>query len=63
MHLPAEQLRYVFLISAILCGFFGDVFGKNFGSNPRLASSSLIASYLTGIGTLAAWIVIVKRLS
>jgi malonate transporter and related proteins len=61
-HLPAQQMRYVILISAMPCGFFGVVFGKGFGSSPKLASSGLIASYLLGIGTLAAWIVIVNHL-
>jgi malonate transporter and related proteins len=60
--LPVEQMRYVILISAMPCGFFGAVFGKAFGSSPRLASSGLIASYLIGIATLAAWIVIVNHL-
>jgi malonate transporter len=60
--LPAEQMRYVILISAMPCGFFGVVFGKGVGSSPKLASSGLIASYLLGIGTLAAWIVIVNHL-
>jgi malonate transporter and related proteins len=60
LHLPSEQMRYVILISAMPCGFFGAVFGKGFGSSPKLASSGLIASYLIGIGTLAAWIVIVS---
>jgi malonate transporter and related proteins len=62
LHLDAEVLRYVVLISAMPCGFFGPVFGKGFGSSPKLASSGLIASYLFGIGTLAAWIVIVDHL-
>jgi malonate transporter len=61
-HLPAEQVRYVILISAIPCGFFGVVFGKSVSSSPKLASSSLIASYLLGIATLAAWIMIVNHL-
>lgn len=62
LHLPTEQMRYVILISAMPCGFFGAVFGKGFGSSPKLASSGLIASYLIGIGTLAAWIVLVNHL-
>ncbi len=62
LHLPTEQMRYVILISAMPCGFFGAVFGKGFGSSPKLASSGLIGSYLIGIGTLAAWIVIVDHL-
>ena len=59
LHLPLEQMRYVVLISAMPCGFFGDVFGKVFDANPRLASSGLIASHVVSVGTLAAWIVIV----
>ena len=61
IHLNIEQTRYVTLISAMPCGFFGVVFGKDFDSNPKLASSGLIASYLVGVGSLAAWIVIVNH--
>jgi malonate transporter len=63
MRLPVEQMRYVTLIGAVPCGFFGVVFGKRFGSNPPLASSALIASYVAGIPTLAVWIALVNRLS
>jgi malonate transporter and related proteins len=62
IHLSIDPVRYVTLISAIPCGFFGVVFGKNFNSSPAVASSGLIASYAIGIGTLAAWIVIVDHL-
>ena len=62
IHLSIEQTRYVTLISAIPCGFFGVLFGKEFDSSPKLASSGLIASYVIGIGTLAAWIVIVNHI-
>jgi malonate transporter and related proteins len=62
IHLSIEQMRYVTLISAMPCGFFGVVFGKNFNSSPKVASSGLIASYAIGVGTLAAWIVIVNHL-
>ncbi|MBB5063066.1 AEC family transporter [Granulicella mallensis] len=62
IHLSIDQMRYVTLISAMPCGFFGVVFGRDFDSSPRLASSSLIASYVIGVGTLAAWIVIVNHL-
>jgi malonate transporter len=62
MHLSIDQIRFVTLINAIPCGFFGAVFGKGFGSNPKILSSGLIASYLIGIATLAAWIVIVDQL-
>lgn len=60
--LSIEQTRYVTLISALPCGFFGVVFGKGFDACPQLASSGLIASYIVGVATLAAWIVIVDRL-
>jgi predicted permease len=62
IRLPIEQTRYITLISAMPCGFFGTVFGKGFGSSPKLASSGLIASYGIGIVTLAVWIVIVNHL-
>ena len=62
IHLPLQQTRYVTLISAMPCGFFGAVFGKSFDVCPRLVSSSLIASYLVGVVTLAGWIVIVNHL-
>jgi malonate transporter and related proteins len=62
IHLNIEQTRYVTLISAMPCGFFGVVFGRDFDSNSKLASSGLIASYLVGVGSLAAWIVIVNHI-
>jgi malonate transporter and related proteins len=62
LHLSMEQTRYVTLICAIPCGFFGLVFGKAFGSSPQLASSGLIASYIASVATLPAWIVIVNHL-
>jgi malonate transporter len=62
LHLSMEQTRYVTLICAIPCGFFGLVFGKAFGSSPQLASSGLIASYIVGVATLPVWIVIVNHL-
>ena len=40
IHLNIEQTRYVTLISAMPCGFFGVVFGRDFDSNPQLASST-----------------------
>jgi malonate transporter and related proteins len=63
LHLSMEQTRYVTLICAIPCGFFGLVFGKAFGSSPQLASSGLIASYIASVATLPVWIVIVNHLS
>jgi predicted permease len=62
LHLSIEQTRYVTLICAIPCGFFGLVFGKAFGSSPQLASSGLIASYIASVATLPVWIVIVNHL-
>jgi malonate transporter and related proteins len=62
IHLSIEQMRYATLISAIPCVFFGVVFGESFNASPKVASSGLIASYAIGVGTLAAWIVIVNRL-
>jgi predicted permease len=61
-HLSIEQTRYVTVICAIPCGFFGRVFGKAFGSTPQLASSGLIASYIVSVATLPVWIVIVNHL-
>jgi malonate transporter and related proteins len=63
MNLSVEQIRYVTLIGAIPCGFFGVVFGKRFGSSPPLASSSLISSYIVGIPTLAVWIAVINHLN
>ena len=60
--LPLEQTRYVVLIGAIPCGFFGVVFGKSFDATPAVASSSLIASTLAGVLTLAGWIVLSSHL-
>jgi predicted permease len=62
LHLTLDQTRYVTLICAIPCGFFGLVFGKAFGSTPQLASSGLIASYIVSVVTLPVWIVIVNHL-
>lgn len=60
--LPIEQTRYVVLICAIPCGFFGVVFGKGYDSTPQTASSSLIVSYIAGVFTLAGWIIFLNRL-
>jgi len=62
VHLSLDQTRYVTLISAIPCGFFGIVFGKGYNINPKLASSGLIESYVLSVLTLAVWIVIVQHL-
>jgi len=63
MQLPIEQVRYITLIAAIPCGFFGLVFGERFGSNPKLASAGLIVSYAASIATLALWIAFINRLT
>ena len=63
LSLPLEAIRAVVLISAIPCGFFGIVFGKGFDATPEVASSSLIASYVIGIFTLAGWIIFLSHLS
>jgi malonate transporter and related proteins len=60
--MPLEQTKYVVLLSAIPCGFFGILFGESFDATPEVASSSLIASTVLGIFTLAAWIVFLDRL-
>ena len=63
MGLPINEMRYATLISAMPCGFFGPVFGRRFGANPQLASSGLIASYLSSVATLPAWIAILNHLA
>ena len=63
MGLPIEEIRYATLISAMPCGFFGPVFGRRFGADPQLASSGLIASYLSSVATLPAWIAILNHLA
>jgi malonate transporter and related proteins len=60
--MPLEQTKYVVLLSAIPCGFFGILFGEGFDATPEVASSSLIASTVLGIVTLAGWIVLLDQL-
>jgi malonate transporter len=60
--LPLEQARYVVLLSAIPCGFFGILFGEGCNATPEVASSTLIASTVLGIFTLAGWIVFLDHL-
>ena len=50
------------LTRAIPSGFFGVLFGKGFDATPEVASSSLIASTLLSIFTLAGWIVLLSHL-
>ncbi len=59
---PLEQTRFAVLLSAIPSGFFGILFGKGFDATPEVASSSLIASTLLSIFTLAGWIVLLSHL-
>jgi malonate transporter len=60
--MPLEQTKFVVLQSAIPCGFFGILFGESFDATPEVASSSLIASTVFGILTLAGWIVFLEHL-
>jgi len=62
LRLSLDEIRFTVLISAIPCGFFGLVFGKGFNATPPTASSSLIASYVLGIFTLAGWIIFLGQL-
>src|SRR5580693_2413281 len=62
LRMPLEQTKYVVLLSAIPSGFFGILFGEGFDATPQVASSSLIASTVLGIFTLAGWIVFLDRL-
>ena len=57
------QRDYVVLLSAIPCGFFGVVFGKNFPyAVPQVANAILIASYIAGLFTMSGWMVLVTHL-
>ena len=60
--MPLEETRFVVLLSAIPSGFFGILFGKGFDATPEVASSSLVASTVLSIVTLAGWIVFLSRL-
>src|SRR5580692_59717 len=62
MAMPLQQTKYIVLLSAGPCGFFGILFGEGFDATPEVASSSLIASTVLGIFTLAGWIVFLDRL-
>src|SRR5260221_646096 len=62
LSMPLEQTRFAVLLSAIPSGFFGILFGKGFDATPEVASSSLIASTLLSIFTLAGWIVLLSHL-
>jgi len=60
--MPLEQTRFAILLSAIPSGFFGVLFGKGFDAATETASSSLIASTVLSIFTLAGWIVLLSQL-
>jgi malonate transporter and related proteins len=60
-HMSPDQVRDITIISAIPGGFFGLVFGKSFNALPDAASSGVIASYVGGAITLAAWMLIVAK--
>jgi malonate transporter len=62
MGMPLAQTRYVVLLSALPSGFFGILFGEGFDATPKVASSSLIASTVLGIFTLAGWIILLSHL-
>jgi malonate transporter and related proteins len=59
--MPKEQTRWVVLLCAIPCGFFGILFGEPIKATPVVASSGLIASTVLGIFTLAGWIVLLSH--
>jgi malonate transporter len=62
LRMPLDQTRYLVLLSAISCGFFGILFGEGFDATPDVASSSLIASTVLSIFTLAGWIILLSHL-
>ena len=62
LRMPLEQTRFAVLLSAIPSGFFGILFGKGFDATPEAASSSLIATTVLSIFTLAGWIVLLGHL-
>ena len=61
LRMPLDETKYVVLICAIPCGFFGVLFGESFHTTPEVASSCLVASTVFGIFTLAGWIVILSH--
>jgi len=60
--LQVEQTKYLVLLSAMSCGFFGILFGEGFDATPEVASSSLIASTVLSIFSLAGWIILLSHL-
>jgi malonate transporter len=57
-----DEIRDITLICAIPAGFFGLVFGKRFNATPETASSAVIASYVVGALSLAAWMLVLAKL-
>ena len=63
IRMEPHQRDYVVLLSAVPCGFFGVVFGKNFpNAVPQVANASLIASYIAGLFTMSGWMVLLSHL-
>src|SRR5580658_1244530 len=62
LRMPLEQTKWVVLLCAIPCGFFGILFGEAFKATPEVASSGLVASTVLGIFTLAGWIVLLSHM-
>jgi malonate transporter len=60
--MSVEQTKYVVLLAAIPSGFFGILFGEGFDATPTVAGSSLIATSVLGIFTLAGWIILLSHL-
>jgi malonate transporter and related proteins len=59
IRMEPHQRDYVVLLSAVPCGFFGIVFGKNFpNAVPQVANGSLIASLFT----MSGWMVLLGHL-
>lgn len=59
MHVPEPLAGQVVLLVAIPAGFFGLVFGANYGSRPAVAGSTLVASSVLSIVTLSIAIAVV----
>lgn len=60
-HMSHDEIRHITIICAIPAGFFGLVFGRNFGATPETASSALIASYGVGAFSLSAWMLVMTK--
>jgi malonate transporter len=60
MGMPTTIAGEAVLLTAIPAGFFGLVFGAGYGHKPVASSSTLIASSLLGIVSLAVWIIVLQ---